>query len=55
MQLAEEGIDVLLVEQHIGFALQAAERYVVLASGFVTQTGDGGSAAASTVRDAMAI
>ncbi len=55
VQLAEEGINVLLVEQHIGFALQAAERYVVLASGFVTQTGDGGSAAASTVRDAMAI
>ena len=55
MQLAEEGIDVLLVEQHIGFALEAAERYVVLASGFVTQTGEGGSAAVSTVRAAMAI
>ena len=55
MQLADEGINVLLVEQHIGFALEAAERYVVLASGFVTQTDEGGSAATSTVRAAMAI
>jgi urea transport system ATP-binding protein len=55
MQLAEEGIDVLLVEQHIGFALEAAERYVVLSSGRVTQTGTGGKAATSTVRAAMAI
>ncbi len=55
MQLADEGINVLLVEQHIGFALEAAERYVVLASGFVTQTAEGGSAATSTVRAAMAI
>ena len=31
------------------------ERYVVLASGFVTQTGEGGLAATSTVRAAMAI
>jgi urea transport system ATP-binding protein len=55
MQLADEGINVLLVEQHIGFALEAAERYVVLASGFVTQTDEGGAAATSTVRAAMAI
>jgi urea transport system ATP-binding protein len=55
MQLAGEGIDVLLVEQHIGFALEVAERYVVLASGSVTQTDEGGSAATSTVRAAMAI
>jgi urea transport system ATP-binding protein len=55
VQLAGEGINVLLVEQHIGFALEAAERYVVLASGFVTQIDEGGSAAVSTVRAAMAI
>jgi urea transport system ATP-binding protein len=55
VQLAGEGINVLLVEQHIGFALEAAERYVVLASGFVTQTDEGGSAAVSTVRAAMTI
>ncbi|GAA1625893.1 ATP-binding cassette domain-containing protein [Actinoplanes couchii] len=55
VQLAGEGLHVLLVEQHIGFALAAAERYVVLASGQVTQTGVGGQAATSTVRAAMAI
>ncbi|GAA0476207.1 ABC transporter ATP-binding protein [Paractinoplanes deccanensis] len=55
MELAAAGMNVLLVEQHIGFALEAAERYVVLASGHVTQTGEGGKAATSTVRAAMAI
>jgi len=53
--LAEGGLSVLLVEQHIGFALQAAERYVVLASGRVTQTGEGGTAALGSVREAMTI
>lgn len=53
--LAESGLSVLLVEQHIGFALGAAERYVVLASGRVTQTGAGGTAALGGVREAMAI
>jgi len=53
--LAAGGLSVLLVEQHIGFALQAAERYVVLASGRVTQTGEGGTAALGAVREAMAI
>ena len=33
MQLASEGLSVLLVEQHIGFALEAADKYLVLASG----------------------
>ncbi|HWS32032.1 MAG TPA: ATP-binding cassette domain-containing protein [Actinoplanes sp.] len=55
MQLAAAGMRVLLVEQHIGFALEAAERYVVLASGHVTRTGEGGKAATSVVRAAMAI
>ena len=53
--LAAGGLSVLLVEQHIGFALQAAERYVVLASGRVTQTGSGGTAALGRVREAMTI
>jgi urea transport system ATP-binding protein len=53
--LAEGGLSVLLVEQHIGFALEAADKYVVLASGQVTQTGDGGTAALGAVRDAMVI
>lgn len=49
------GLGVLLVEQHIGFALQAAQRYYVLESGRVTSSGDGGSAAESAVREAMTI
>jgi len=53
--LAESGLSVLLVEQHIGFALEAADRYVVLASGRVTQSGSGGEAALGAVREAMVI
>lgn len=49
------GLGVLLVEQHIGFALSAARQYCVLESGRVTSTGSGGSAAESEVRAAMAI
>jgi urea transport system ATP-binding protein len=55
MQLAGEGLSVLLVEQHIGFALEAADEYLVLASGFVSSTGRGGASAAEGVRAAMAI
>nr|WP_208382423.1 ATP-binding cassette domain-containing protein [Microbacterium ulmi] len=55
VQLATEGISVLLVEQHIGFALEAADKYVVLASGVVTSTGEGGVAAQRGVREAMTI
>lgn len=53
--LARGGLSVLLVEQHIGFALEAAEQYVVLASGRVAQAGSGGSAAMGAVREAMVI
>ncbi|WP_024801876.1 urea ABC transporter ATP-binding subunit UrtE [Nocardia sp. BMG51109] len=49
------GLSVLLVEQHIGFALQAAERYCVLQSGRVAAEGAGGAGAATSVRAAMAI
>ncbi|WP_433524509.1 urea ABC transporter ATP-binding subunit UrtE [Nocardia pseudovaccinii] len=49
------GLSVLLVEQHIGFALQAAQRYYVLQSGRVTSTGEGGAGAETSVRSAMAI
>jgi urea transport system ATP-binding protein len=49
------GLSVLLVEQHVGFALDAAGRYYVLASGRVTAEGSGGTAAAADVRTAMAI
>jgi len=49
------GLSVLLVEQHVGFALNAAGRYYVLASGRVTAEGSGGTAASTDVRAAMAI
>ena len=55
MQLASEGLSVLLVEQHIGSALAAADKYLVLASGFASSTGEGGASAAEKVRVAMAI
>ncbi|GAB2731279.1 urea ABC transporter ATP-binding subunit UrtE [Nocardia thraciensis] len=49
------GLSVLLVEQHIGFALQAAGRYHVLQSGRIASSGAGGADAAAAVRAAMAI
>lgn len=49
------GMHVLLVEQHIGFALKAADSYYVLAAGKVSSTGAGGAAAAERVREAMLI
>ena len=54
--LTERGeLSVLLVEQHVGFALNAAGRYYVLASGRVTAEGSGGTTASTDVRAAMAI
>jgi urea transport system ATP-binding protein len=48
------GLSVLLVEQHVGFALSAATTYYVMESGRVTGTGEGGSASTDAVRSAMA-
>ncbi|MFC9763882.1 urea ABC transporter ATP-binding subunit UrtE [Rhodococcus jostii] len=47
------GLGVLLVEQHIGFALESAESYYVLESGRVTSSGAGGAAPGSDVRTAV--
>jgi urea transport system ATP-binding protein len=49
------GLSVLLVEQHVGFALDAANHYYVLASGRVTAEGRGGTDSVTDVRSAMAI
>lgn len=49
------GIRVLLVEQHLGFALRVATRHYVLESGRVTATGDGGRDAERSVRQALAV
>ncbi|GAA1646972.1 urea ABC transporter ATP-binding subunit UrtE [Saccharothrix algeriensis] len=50
-----DGLSVLLVEQHLGFALRAAHRYHVLESGRVTSTGAGGTAAEPAVRAALTV
>ena len=49
------GLSILLVEQHVGFALAAAGRYYVLAAGRVTASGDGGPNATGTVREALTV
>jgi urea transport system ATP-binding protein len=48
-------LSVLLVEQHIGFALAAASHYYVLHAGHVTSAGRGGTEAHEEVRTAMTI
>ena len=48
-------LGVLLVEQHIGFALESSQRYYILESGRITSSGTGGSASEADVRAAMAI
>ncbi len=55
ISLAASGLSVLLVEQHVSFALTAAAGYAVMASGYVTSTGEGGSAAVGSVMAAMTI
>ncbi len=52
---ARGGLSILLVEQHVGFALAAASRYYVMEAGRVTSAGDGGADAHHHVRAAMAI
>ncbi|MFE6229269.1 urea ABC transporter ATP-binding subunit UrtE [Streptomyces sp. NPDC057854] len=52
---ARGGLSVLLVEQHVGFAMRAAERYFVLEAGRVTSCGAGGTGAETTVREALRV
>lgn len=55
-QLTSRGdLSVLLVEQHVGFALRATGHYYVLESGQVTSSGAGGAQAIDAVRAAMAV
>ena len=49
------GMSVLLVEQHVGFALTAAQRYYVLEAGRLTSSGEGGADAETTVRQALTV
>lgn len=48
-------LSVLLVEQHVGFALRSTGSYYVLESGRITAEGEGGAGALDTVRAAMAV
>jgi urea transport system ATP-binding protein len=48
-------LTVLLVEQHVGFALRSTDVYYVLESGRITGTGQGGEGALDDVRAAMAV
>jgi urea transport system ATP-binding protein len=48
-------IEALVIEQHVSFALTAAAGYAVLASGYLTASGTGGSEAVGSVMTAMTI
>ncbi|MGP4046086.1 urea ABC transporter ATP-binding subunit UrtE [Streptomyces sp. 2A115] len=52
---ARGGLSVLLVEQHVGFAMRAAQRYYVLEAGRVTSSGEGGTEAERSVREALSV
>ncbi|MEH0586736.1 urea ABC transporter ATP-binding subunit UrtE [Streptomyces sp. B21-106] len=49
------GLSVLLVEQHVGFAMRAAQHYYVLEAGRVTSSGEGGTGAEQKVRAALSV
>ncbi|WP_327320061.1 urea ABC transporter ATP-binding subunit UrtE [Streptomyces sp. NBC_01235] len=49
------GLSVLLVEQHVGFAMRAGQHYHVLEAGRVTSSGEGGTGAEHTVRAALSV
>jgi len=56
VELSRRGdLTVLLVEQHVGFALRSTDRYYVLESGRITGSGDGGEASMAAVRTALAV
>ncbi len=55
-ELTERGdLTVLLVEQHVGFALRSTDRYFVLESGRISGAGEGGAGALDDVRAALAV
>jgi urea transport system ATP-binding protein len=56
VDLTQRGdLTVLLVEQHVGFALRSTDSYYVLESGRITGSGDGGPGALDDVRTALAV
>ncbi len=46
---------VLLVEQHVGFAIRSTDKYYTLESGRITRSGEGGEDSLEEVRAAMAV
>ena len=56
VELTRRGdLTVLLVEQHVGFALRSTDMYFVLESGRITGSGEGGENSLEEVRAAMAV
>jgi urea transport system ATP-binding protein len=56
VDLTQRGdLAVLLVEQHVGFALRSTGSYYVLESGRMTGSGEGGAGALDDVRAALAV
>ena len=56
VDLTQRGdLTVLLVEQHVGFALRSTDSYYVLESGRITGHGEGGTGALDEVRAALAV
>jgi urea transport system ATP-binding protein len=56
VDLTQRGdLTVLLVEQHVGFALRSTGSYYVLESGRITGRGEGGDGALDDVRAALAV
>lgn len=52
---ADTDLSVLLVEQHIGYAVEHAEEYLVMTSGRLTHRAPGGAEAIDGARGAMAL
>ncbi len=52
---ARGDLTTLLVEQHVGFALRATDRYHTLESGRITGSGEGGEGSLAEVRELMAV
>lgn len=52
---SRSGTQVLLAEQKVGFALESADRYAVLATGRVVRAGAANEAAVDAAREALAV
>ncbi len=55
IRLSQSGIGVLLVEQHIGFALRAASNFAVIESGEIVRAGAVEPGADEIIRSAMSV